>query len=67
MARHHPELPRAARAPRHPAELGEKATGVRPTPPHPEKMEGLVGGFQRPGEPVVTPLLSPNQPVTGME
>lgn len=35
---------------------------MHPTPPHFEKMEGLVGGFQRPGEPVVTPLLSPNQP-----
>ena len=46
--------------------LGEKALGVKPTTP-PLRKGGSVGGLPKAWAPVVTPLLSPNQPVTGME
>lgn len=43
--------------------LGEKAMGLQP----PLRKRGSLGGLLKAWAPVFTPLLSPNQPVTGME
>lgn len=46
--------------------LGEKAMGSAAHPPPLRKRE-VWRGLPKVWAPVVTPLLSPNQPVTGME